>query len=200
MFEVPLVGRKKAGMKPELHSNGGAQLFSEKIRAAKAFAREIHRGQKRNHGTDYEQHPEDVAGMLVFRYGVEDEEVLCAALLHDVIEDSDTNARELSERFGDRIAGMVEALSRDKSRPYSEYVERMVAQPPEVALIKAADVLSNLRDSALADGGTRRRAIRIAAKYILPMVRKKLSPGHPIVHDLEIVLNAVRQRTWFPPA
>lgn len=85
------------------------------VRAAYEKASEAHAGQIRNGsgGLPYIEHPTAVAARLE-RHGY-GEEVVAAALLHDVVEDSDTSVEELREQFGDRVAELVAALSDDAS-------------------------------------------------------------------------------------
>jgi guanosine-3',5'-bis(diphosphate) 3'-pyrophosphohydrolase len=119
------------------------------VRGALEKARSDHEGQIRNGsgGMPYVEHPMTVAGLLDEQgYG---EEVLAAALLHDVVEDSDTTLEELRELFGDGVAGMVGALTDDESiesyrERKAEHRERVAAAGPEALAIYAADKLTNV--------------------------------------------------------
>src|SRR5688572_31391074 len=73
---------------------------------ALAFAAHKHRDQRRKDpaASPYINHPIALADVLVNEGGVTDVEVLCAALLHDTVEDTDTTPQELAENFGQRIA------------------------------------------------------------------------------------------------
>ena len=85
------------------------------IHEALATATEAHAGQIRNGagGIPYIEHPKAVAELLAEHGWTE--AVLAAALLHDVVEDSETSVAELRERFGEPVAGLVVALSDDES-------------------------------------------------------------------------------------
>jgi (p)ppGpp synthase/HD superfamily hydrolase len=168
-------------------------MLPPNVWAAREFALKQHEGQKRKHGLDYVFHPDDVAGLLAFRYGVENEDVLIAALLHDVIEECGVAADEIAERFGRPVADMVTALSRAKGRPYSEYAKRLSEEKTPVLLIKGADMVSNLRDSAFADEKTRRSVARHARECILPLVRERHGDNHVLVRDLELLTEAVER-------
>lgn len=80
-----------------------------------------------------------------------DEEQLCAAILHDYLEDIEgSSVEELRERFGERVARLVRALSDStgpKKRPWKErkeaYLEELTQAPAEVKLISCADKLHN---------------------------------------------------------
>ena len=90
---------------------------------AVAFACEQHRGQKRSEADgeiDYVVHPIRVAEHLRRIAGVDDVETLCAAVLHDTIEDSGTRYDELAELFGDRVARIVAELTNDSRLPKAE--------------------------------------------------------------------------------
>ena len=79
---------------------------------------------------------------------VSDPEVLSAAVLHDVIEDTSVSAVEVEKEFGSRVRGLVEALSDDKSLPKMDrkrvQIEHMRGATNEVRRIKLADHCSNI--------------------------------------------------------
>jgi guanosine-3',5'-bis(diphosphate) 3'-pyrophosphohydrolase len=120
------------------------------VRNALEQARSDHEGQVRNGsgGMPYIEHPKTVAALLDEQgYG---EEVLAAALLHDVVEDSETTLDELREKFGEEVAGMVGALTDDESieeyrERKAEHRERVAAAAPGAHAIYAADKLTNTR-------------------------------------------------------
>ena len=122
---------------------------SERLARAFSLAAEAHAGQKVA-GDDgpYLRHPVEVAELL-HEVGVP-ESVIAAAVLHDVVEDSELTVGEVGERFGDRVAGLVEALTEDPQ--IAEWVTRKDAlrdqvrrAGPDAAAIYAADKLANVR-------------------------------------------------------
>lgn len=123
--------------------------FSPRVEEALAAALNAHHGQVRMGRADvpYAVHPLHVAWML--RRYTEDEEVLVAALLHDVVEDSEDWSRErVTERFGARVAGIVDELSEDPELSWRARKEGGIDGvgdlTPEAALVKACDHLHNL--------------------------------------------------------
>jgi guanosine-3',5'-bis(diphosphate) 3'-pyrophosphohydrolase len=123
------------------------------VHAALKQARSDHEGQVRNGsgGMPYIEHPVRVAALLE-EHGYGDE-VLAAALLHDVVEDSETGLEELREKFGDGVAGLVGAMTDDETiddyrQRKAEHRERLAAAPVEAMAIYGADKLTNV--SALA--------------------------------------------------
>jgi (p)ppGpp synthase/HD superfamily hydrolase len=135
---------------------------SELVRAALEMAREAHAGQIRNAsgGRPYIEHPVAVAEHLTEQPPADADEVLAAALLHDVVEDSELEVSDVRERCGDRVAEIVEALTDDASvEPYAqrkrEHRDRVERAGHDAIAIYAADKLTNvsmLREAYGQDG------------------------------------------------
>jgi GTP diphosphokinase / guanosine-3',5'-bis(diphosphate) 3'-diphosphatase len=121
---------------------------------ALAFAAHKHRDQRRKDvdASPYINHPIGLARVLAVEGGVDDPEVLCAALLHDTIEDTCTTEAELAAQFGPRITATVLAVTDDKELAPDVRKELQVTHAPtlpsEAKLIKLADKICNLRDVA----------------------------------------------------
>jgi guanosine-3',5'-bis(diphosphate) 3'-pyrophosphohydrolase len=121
---------------------------------ALAFAAHKHRDQRRKDpaASPYINHPIALADVLVNEGGVADVEVLCAALLHDTVEDTATTPQELEDTFGARIAGIVAEVTDDTRLPKAErkrlQIERAGGISREAKLVKLADKICNLRDVA----------------------------------------------------
>jgi GTP diphosphokinase / guanosine-3',5'-bis(diphosphate) 3'-diphosphatase len=121
---------------------------------ALAFAAHKHRDQRRKDpaASPYINHPIALAHVLVNEGGVTDVEVLCAALLHDTVEDTDTTPEELERAFGARVARIVAEVTDDQALAKAErkrlQVERAAGLSPEAKLVKLADKICNLRDVA----------------------------------------------------
>jgi len=119
---------------------------------ALAFAAEKHQHQRRRDAkiTPYINHPIGLINVLVNEGGVLSWDVLCAALLHDVIEDTETSETELIEHFGKKVAAVVMELTDDKSLPKAERKLRQIQNASlashEAKLVKLADKICNLRD------------------------------------------------------
>src|SRR5207237_8837529 len=121
---------------------------------ALAFAAHKHRDQRRKdaEASPYINHPIALADVLVNEGGVTDVEVLCAALLHDTVEDTATTHEELVNAFGSRVARIVAEVTDDKTLPKAErkrlQIEHAASVSSEAKLVKLADKLCNLRDVA----------------------------------------------------
>lgn len=116
---------------------------------ADAFGRERHEGQmRRGSDTPYWIHPVRVA-MGLMQWGVTDRDVLVAALLHDVVEDTVTTPEDVRGAFGARAENLVVWLTAPDGRmgdAVMAYYRRLLEQgPPDAHLIKIADRSDNLR-------------------------------------------------------
>lgn len=132
-------------------SSNAAQMLE-----AVMFAAERHRNQRRKdaEASPYINHPIALAHLLAKVGGVEDLNVLRAAILHDTVEDTETTEAEIRERFGDEVAEMVMEVTDDTSLPKQRRKELQVENAPHksqgAAMIKLADKTCNLRDIATA--------------------------------------------------
>lgn len=124
------------------------ELFLEVL----AFAAHKHRAQRRKdrHASAYINHPIALARVLHNEGGVDDPATLCAAILHDTVEDTQTTRAELRRAFGREIAGVVLEVSDDK-RLWKHTRKRLqVEHAPMLSsrakLVKLADKICNLRD------------------------------------------------------
>lgn len=170
-----------------------------RTRAALAFAGERHAGQRREGGDEpFVTHPIEVAGLL-HDCGYPDD-VVAAGVLHDVLEDTDAERRDLEQRFGPVVAELVAAVSDDPS--IEDDAERkaalrlQVAQAgPRAAVVFAADKVSKARElrrlasrGPLADGaGLKIQHYRESLDML-----EELIPGHDLVRRLRVELDALR--------
>jgi (p)ppGpp synthase/HD superfamily hydrolase len=121
-----------------------------KILEAAFFAARKHTHQRRKNIEDipYINHPLEVADLLSAA-GVTDEDILCAALLHDTVEDTGTRTAEIESYFGPVVSGYVMEVSDDRSLPKEERKRLQVLHASLLSqgatLIKLADRISNLR-------------------------------------------------------
>ena len=133
----------------------GKKYDLDKIQIAYEYAAKLHEGQFRNSGEAYITHPIAVAEIVA---GLElDTDSICAALLHDTVEDcgDKTNCREISKRFGADVAMLVEGLTKlvtlqidDKEEAHIENLRKMLlamSKDVRVIFIKLCDRLHNMR-------------------------------------------------------
>ena len=123
------------------------------IQKAYNFAAEHHKGQKRMSGEDYIIHPLNVAYILADLQM--DDSTICAALLHDVVEDTDVTNEDIVKNFGEEIAEMVAGVTKlskiqyvtIKEEQVENYRKMFLAMGKDIReiLIKLADRLHNMR-------------------------------------------------------
>ena len=125
----------------------------EKIEKAYDLARNAHADQKRATGEPYIIHPV-AAALTVVNLGM-DTDTVCAALLHDVVEDTSVTLEEIRKEFGDDVATMVDGVTKlskikfvSKEEAQAENVRKMMiamAKDVRVIIVKLADRLHNMR-------------------------------------------------------
>lgn len=119
------------------------------------FASRKHKDQRREDvdASPYINHPISLANILCNEVHVTDIDVICGALLHDTVEDTDTTCEELEKEFGKKICSIVMDVTDDKTlgkqaRKQAQ-IDHAAHASDEAKLVKLADKISNLRDLAV---------------------------------------------------
>jgi (p)ppGpp synthase/HD superfamily hydrolase len=139
------------------------------------------------------QHPIEVAGLLRdARFG---EETQAAAVLHDLIEDTDVDAASIAAEFGSNIAALVSSMTEDESiEDYAarkdEHRRRAVAAGRDVAAIFVADKISNAR--RMRRGQKELDARKIAHYAATLELMRQVYPDLPLLDQLAEELTALR--------
>lgn len=164
------------------------------IQLAKEYCKHYHKGQiRKGSGEPYYKHPFEVAEILD-NYGYSDAVTQCIALLHDIVEDSEMNVREIGENFGYEIANGLYVLSKntinsdtkqflDNSmslavEEFSDeelYKMRMSFARRKVKRVKIADMVHNTKDLASLNPSGVKRKINDARNFYIPL-GKKVAP------------------------
>lgn len=161
------------------------------VNKAYNFAKRLHGTQTRKDGTPYIGHPVDVA--LILAKLNFDENVVSAAMLHDVVEDCDCDLQTIASEFGDDIAEMVDCVSAidrakyvfDKDNLYEledfekasieeQSFKKLIAigkKNPAGFCIKFADRLHNLRTIGCFDYSKQLEKVKETEKWILPIAK-----------------------------
>ena len=163
----------------------------ELVQKAYVVAREAHEGQTRSSGEPYITHPVEVTQILASMRL--DHETLMAALMHDVIEDTDFSKQDLAEIFGNTVAELVEGVSKldklsfkDKKEFQAENYRKMImamTQDIRVILIKLADRTHNMRTLGALRPDKRRRIARETLEIFAPIANRL--GIHDIKNELE---------------
>jgi guanosine-3',5'-bis(diphosphate) 3'-pyrophosphohydrolase len=161
-----------------------AEYLSEEsvnlVSTAYAVADKAHEGQKRFTGEPYITHPLEVARILANMHM--DAECIAAAILHDTIEDTDLSKEQISDQFGEKVAELVDGVSKLKqirfqSRKYqqAENFRKMMlamAQDIRVILIKLADRLHNMRTLGTLPAEKKRRVALETLEIYAPIAHR----------------------------
>ncbi|MBK8337388.1 MAG: bifunctional (p)ppGpp synthetase/guanosine-3',5'-bis(diphosphate) 3'-pyrophosphohydrolase [Sterolibacteriaceae bacterium] len=130
------------------HDSAPLSVFVKAV----AFAADKHRNQRRKDAdaSPYINHPIALANVLANEGGVTDVAVLCAAVLHDTIEDTETTSEELTAIFGSQITAIVLDVTDDKSLDKNVRKQHQIEHAPHISkeakLVKLADKICNLQD------------------------------------------------------
>jgi len=168
-----------SGLKQQLQSYlDPAQV--EEIEQSYIFARDAHDGQLRTSGDPYITHPVAVAKILASLHL--DKQTVMAALMHDVIEDCEVSREELAEKFGERVAELVEGVSkltqikfRSREEAQAENFRKMMMAMVEdlrVVLIKLADRLHNMRTLGSLKPQKQRRVAQETIEIYAPIANR----------------------------
>lgn len=130
----------------------GSEGDLKQLLKALTFAAHKHRDQRRKdkESSPYINHPIALANILCNEGHISDIAVICAALLHDTVEDTDTTAEELEREFGAGIRDIVMQVTDDKSLEKAVRKQHQIEHAAHICdqakLVKLADKISNLRD------------------------------------------------------
>jgi (p)ppGpp synthase/HD superfamily hydrolase len=174
---------------PALRTAWTAQLPETdlaKLDKAVAFATRCHGDQTRPAGEPYSEHLLEATRVLVEAVGVTDIDILLAAVLHDVVEDTACTLDDVRDEFGDRVATLVdwvtkpprpEGQTREDAR--TAYLTRLQSAPSDAILLKLADRLSNVQRLDTHPRPEKRRDYyNETVRFILP-----LADRDPWFHD-----------------
>ncbi|MEZ4379186.1 MAG: bifunctional (p)ppGpp synthetase/guanosine-3',5'-bis(diphosphate) 3'-pyrophosphohydrolase [Gemmatimonadales bacterium] len=156
------------------------RLDIPRIDRALRYAAGAHRGQKRMSGEDFVEHSIAVASILAGL--LVDTASICAALLHDVVEDSDVSTSDIATEFGDEVAGLVDGLTKISHLTFRSSVEEQsenyrklllsVAKDARVIIIKLADRLHNMRTLEHLSDERRRRIATETREIYAPLAHR----------------------------
>ncbi|MCI0703124.1 MAG: HD domain-containing protein [Planctomycetia bacterium] len=156
---------------------------------AAAFAARAHRHQvRKDNDTPYVSHVFRVCLTVRHVFGFDDPRMLAAALLHDTIEDTNTDCDDILERFGPEVANWVTALTKDMRLPHDEredaYGKQLANAPWQVKALKLADMYDNLADCKhFTPNGRRKTASksRFYLEFIAPGLPDQVQPALKLV-------------------
>ena len=150
------------------------------VRAAYEYAAIAHSGQTRRTGEPYVTHPLAVADILADMHM--DHQSLAAAMLHDVIEDTGTDKANLTDKFGEVVADLVDGVSKLTQFEFSSHAERQaenfqkmalaMARDLRVILVKLADRLHNMRTLGALSEEKRRRIAKETLEIYAPIANR----------------------------
>ncbi len=171
----PLVAKLHHSLEGYLDEDTIAEIYR-----AVVYGKDAHRGQKRTSGEDYITHPIAVAQILGDMRM--DDRTIIAAILHDVIEDTDITRDELADSFGEHVASLVDGVSKISQleqvpREHAEAASfrkmfMAMAKDIRVIIIKLADRLHNMSTLSALSNDRRRRISKQTLEIYAPMANR----------------------------
>ncbi|MEE9141184.1 MAG: RelA/SpoT family protein [Gammaproteobacteria bacterium] len=168
-----------AQLRNQLSSYLSPDAVQEVIEAYE-FGAAAHEGQRRRSGEPFISHPVAVASILADLKL--DQDTIIAALLHDVIEDTPTGKEQLSKQFGDRVATLVDGVSKLDQLKFSSRAEAQaesfrkmmlaMVQDIRVIMVKLADRLHNMRTMDSMPADKQRRIARETLEIYAPIANR----------------------------
>ena len=179
----------------ECMKNQGGSYDTELIEKAFNYCVDHHLGQKRLTNEEYYIHPFNVAKIIV-TLGM-DSQSIAAALLHDVVEDTDVEIDEIKRLFGDDVALLVDGVTKigrlsitSKEQQQAESLRKMLiamGKDVRVIIIKLADRLHNMRTlGAMSEQKQRDKALETLEVYAPIAHRLGIRPVKEELEDLAI--------------
>lgn len=176
------------------HKSYKSNMSTANVEAAIEFAVKAHKGQYRDgdEPLPYITHPLDVLANLRYTGEVTDSDMLCTAVLHDVVEESGVTFEEIEEKFGRRVRELVRELTREEPGPAQTagmtrdeiwelrsnmLLEEIGKMSPTAQAIKLADRLSNLYEATRSKSGKKLERYNKQTAKILKIIPRKANPG-----------------------
>jgi len=150
------------------------------VAAAVEFAIRYHGDQRRPTGAPYLEHLLEALEVLVRGAGVTDPDVLRAAVLHDVVEDTPCTVDDVRRVFGDRVAEMVRWVTKpepadgaDRKAAKESYLAGLQHAPDDAVLVKLADRASNVQTLRNLGPARQREYYAQTVRFIIPLAEPR---------------------------
>lgn len=167
------------------------------IESAESFAKERYVGRTRNDNTTYLDHLKGVVNRMK-NIGITDHEVLAAAWLHGIIEETNTTFDEIDKRFGSRIAVLVLASHKDKNlsrdKIEKQYIKQLKESPIEAKIIELCDISTNLKDLKNSTWSKTKKTKQIKKNlYYLSTIKSELSSNKIQYPGIQNIINGINE-------
>lgn len=168
-----------------------------KLESAELFAKERYSGMINDNKTPCWKHLEGVVNRLK-NLGFTDEDFLCGAWLHDIIDDTITTFDDIEQRFGSKVAVLVLALSKDKNLSKAEreqqYVKQLKNSSWETKIIKLCDISADLKDLKNMPWSKTKKSKELKKKlYYLNLIKPELIKNKFQIPGISGILSGINE-------
>lgn len=153
---------------------------ADAVARAVEFAVRYHGDQTRPTGAPYAEHLLEALEVLVRGAGVTDPDILQAAVLHDVVEDTPCTIADVRREFGGRVAEMVDWVTKpepaegvDRTAAKAAYLTRLQDAPDDAVLVKLADRVSNVQTLRNLRLPKQRQYYAETVRFIIPLAAQR---------------------------
>lgn len=153
--------------------------FDKAVKAIN-LAEELHADAKRKSGEPYISHPCRIANALI-SLKIEDEDILVATILHDVLEDTDIKAELLESYFGKEATHIIKLVTKQKGISTETYYKN-IARDKKATIVKVADRCHNVSTMYFFSEEKMKEYIEETELYVIPMC-SQISNDYPEVAD-----------------
>lgn len=167
-----------------------------RLESAELFAKGKHSGIMQADGTTpYWKHLESVVSRLK-NIGINDENVLCAAWLHDVMEHTDVTFDDIYQRFEQNVAVMVLSISKDKKLPKkdqeTQYVQQLKNASWQAQIIKLCDISSDLKNLQNSNWSRTRKSKQVKKMlHYINAIKSGLVEHKSQIPSIESIVNGI---------
>ncbi len=167
------------------------------VESAELFAKERHTGKTRNDNIPYLDHLKGIVNRLK-NLGIQNQEVIAAAWLYGIMEETNTTFDEVDKRFGSRISVLVLALHKDKNLPRNDmekqYTKQLMESPIEAKIIRLCDISTSLKDLKNTAWSKNKKIKQVKKNlHYLNIIKSELSSNKSQYIGIQNIVNGINE-------
>ena len=167
------------------------------VESAELFAKERYSGRTRNDNIPHLDHLKGMVNRLK-NLGIQDQEILAAAWLYGIMEETNTTFDEIDKRFGSRIAVLILALHKNENLPRDniekQYTKQLMESPVEAKIIKLCDISTSLKDLKNTTWSKNKKIKQVKKNlHYLNIIKSELSNNKSQYTGIQNIVNGINE-------